>query len=193
VIDVYKRGGVYKNPKLECRSSKQIRNSKNEKARQFSLFFELRTSNFEFRIWTAQSVSAVIFHHCHRVTYSECTLGNHVYYSRYLEILEIARGEFFRQLGSTFLQWQEQDTIFPVVECRLRYKAPARYDDLLKIEIWLTSLERIRVNFAYRILNQENLLLEGETFHVCTGIDEKPKKLPAELQLLLKPYLQLAT
>jgi acyl-CoA thioester hydrolase len=132
----------------------------------------------------------VIFQHSHRVTYSECTLGNHIYYSRYLDILESARGEFFRQLGTTFLNWQRQDVIFPVIECRLRYKAPARYDDLLTIETWLTSLERIRLNFAYRILNQENLLLEAETLHVCTGLDEKPKKLPDQLQLLLKPYLR---
>jgi acyl-CoA thioester hydrolase len=132
----------------------------------------------------------VIFQYSHRVSYSECTLGNHVYYSRYLDILEIARGEFFRQLGTTFLQWQQQDTIFPVVECQLRYKAPARYEDLLTIETWLSSMEGIRLNFAYRIFNEKNLLLEAETFHVCTGLDEKPKKLPGELQSLLKPYLR---
>ena len=131
-----------------------------------------------------------IFRYSHRVTYSECTIGNHVYYSRYLDILEIARGEFFRQLGKTFLQWQEQDVIFPVVECRMRHKAPARYDHLLTIETWLTTIERIRLNFAYRILNEQTLLVEGETFHVCTGLDEKPKKLPHDLEMLLKPYLR---
>jgi acyl-CoA thioester hydrolase len=116
-------------------------------------------------------------------------LGNHVYYSRFLDILETARGEFFRQLGKTFLQWQQQDTIFPVVECRLRYKAPARYDDLLIIETWVTSMELIRLNFAYRVFKEQLLLLEAETFHVCTGLDEKPKRLPDELCSLLKPYL----
>lgn len=135
-------------------------------------------------------MSNLIFRHSHRVTYSECTLGNHIYYSRYLDILESARGEFFRQLGTTFLNWQQQDVIFPVIECRLRYKAPARYDDLLTVETWLTLLERIRLNFAYRILNDQNLLVEAETLHVCTALDEKPKKLPDELQSLLKPYLR---
>jgi len=131
----------------------------------------------------------VIFQHSRRVTYSECTLGNHVYYSRYLDMLETARGEFFRHLGTTFLKWQQQDLVFPVIESRLRYKAPARYDDLLTIETWLISIGRIRLNFAYRILNQQLLLLEAETFHVCTGLDEKPKRLPEELRSLLKPYL----
>ena len=33
------------------------------------------------------------------------------------------------------------------------------------------------------------IILEGETFHVCTGGDEKPKRLPEELVQLLKPFL----
>jgi acyl-CoA thioester hydrolase len=135
-----------------------------------------------------------IFTHTHRVTYSDCTAGNHIYHSRFLDILEAARGEFFRHLGRTFLYWQEQSTIFPVVECRLRYLAPARYDELLTIELWPTTAERVRLNFAYRILNERAaLLVEAETFHVCTGLDEKPKRLPEELRTLLKSSLASTT
>jgi acyl-CoA thioester hydrolase len=120
-------------------------------------------------------------------------VGNHVYYSRYLDMLETARGEFFRQLGTTFLKWQQQNLIFPVVECRLRYKAAARYDDLLAVETWLNAMERVRLNFAYRILKEHALIIEAETFHVSTGLDEKPKRLPHELVSLLRPYLHSLT
>ncbi len=61
-----------------------------------------------------------MFRHTHRVSYAECTVGNHVYHSRYLDLLEAARGEFIRSLGPTVLHWQEQDVIFPVIEARLR-------------------------------------------------------------------------
>jgi acyl-CoA thioester hydrolase len=133
---------------------------------------------------------AEIFRHQHRVTYSECTVGNHIYYARYLNLLEEARGELVRAMGTTVLQLQEQDFIFPVVEVHLKYKAPARYDDLLTIELWLTELGRVRVNFGYRLLNQHNVvLLEGETWHVCTGLNEKPKRAPVELIVKLTPYL----
>src|SRR5581483_1429098 len=107
-----------------------------------------------------------VFRHHHRVTYAECTVGNHVYYARYLDLLETARGEFFRGLGATLREWQEQDTIFPVVECRLRYKSPARYDDVLGIELWPTLAEGARLNFGCRIVNEADaLVLEAETFH----------------------------
>jgi acyl-CoA thioesterase FadM len=35
--------------------------------------------------------SAEVFQHHLRVTASDCTVGNHVYYSRYLDWLEAAR------------------------------------------------------------------------------------------------------
>ena len=130
------------------------------------------------------------FRHPYRVTYAECTVGNHIYHSRYLDLLEAARGEFIRSLGGTVLQLQESNLIFPVIEARLHYKFPARYDDLLAIEVWVTAVEKVRLNFGHRILNQNGkLILEAETFHVCTGVDEKPKRLPEELAEKLKPYL----
>jgi acyl-CoA thioester hydrolase len=133
---------------------------------------------------------AAPFHHPHRVSYADCTVGNHVYYSRYLDFLEVARGEFIRSLGLTVLQWQESDVIFPVIEARLRYQSPARYDDLLTIEIWPTAVERVRLNFAHRIVNQDGKpVLEAETFHACAGVNGKPKRLPEELAEKLKPYV----
>jgi acyl-CoA thioester hydrolase len=130
------------------------------------------------------------FCHPHRVSYADCTVGNHVYYSRYLDFLEVARGEFIRSLGLTVLQWQERDVIFPVIEARLRYQSPARYDDLLAIEIRPTTVERVRLNFAHRIVNQDGKpILEAETFHACAGVNGKPKRLPEELAEKLKPYL----
>src|ERR1700734_1989661 len=123
-----------------------------------------------------------MFVHRHRVTYAECTVGNHIYHSRYLDLLEAARGEFLRSLGTTVHHWQNHDAIFPVVEAHLRYKYPARYDDLLAIEVWPALVEKIRVNFGHRILTQNGkLILEAETFHVCTGLNEKPRRLPEEL------------
>jgi len=130
------------------------------------------------------------FRHHHRVTYAECTIGDHVYHSRYLDLLEAARGEFLRSLGQTVLALQEQDFIFPVIEARVHYRFPARYDDLLAIEVWMTRVERVRLNFGHRVLNQAGkLILEAETFHACTSREEKPKRLPEELAEKLLTHL----
>ncbi|MGD0614911.1 MAG: acyl-CoA thioesterase [Verrucomicrobiota bacterium] len=136
-------------------------------------------------------MAAPAFRHTHRVTYAECTLGNHIYYARYLDLLEAARGEFFRSLGASALQWQDQGAVFPVIECRLRYRAPARYDDVLSIEVWPVAIDKIRLSFAYRVWNQaDKPILEAETFHVCAGLDEKPKRLPEDLVAKLRPHVR---
>jgi len=130
------------------------------------------------------------FRYQHRVTYAECTVGDHIYHSRYLDLLEAARGEFMRSSGSTVLALRQSDYIFPVIEAHVRYRFMARYDDLLTIEVWPLLVERIRLNFGHRILNQHGkLILEAETFHVCTSCDEKPKRLPEELAAKLNAWL----
>src|SRR5262245_15457781 len=109
------------------------------------------------------------FEYRHRVVYADCTAGNHVYYSRFLEILEAARNEFLRARGVPFLQWQERGIIFPVIECHLKYRAPARYDDALVTSVSVLEARRIRLNFGYRVLSEAGVLvLEAETHHVCT-------------------------
>jgi acyl-CoA thioester hydrolase len=127
-------------------------------------------------------MSAEPFCFLYRVAYTDCTVGNHVYYARFLDILERARGEYFRSLGVTFGQWQEREIIFPVVECRLRYRGPARYDETLRVQVAITKAEGARLNFGCQILNEPGkVIVEGETWHVCTGLDDKPRRLPEEL------------
>jgi acyl-CoA thioesterase FadM len=61
---------------------------------------------------------------------------------------------------------------------------------VLTIEVRVLRAERVRLDFAYRILKADGaLVLEAETFHVCTGFDEKPRRLPEELIAKLKPFV----
>lgn len=130
------------------------------------------------------------FRYHHRVTYAECTVGNHIYHARYLDLLEAARGEFMRSLATPVVECHQNDLIFPVIEAHLRYKAPARYDDLLTVEVWPTLVKGVRVNFSHRIFNEAGkLLLEAETFHACTSVQEKLKPVPGELALKFEKYL----
>ena len=100
-----------------------------------------------------------VFQHQRRVIYAECTVGNHVYYSRYLDMLEEARGEFFRQAGRPLLDLQENGMAFPVIEAEIAFKGPARYDDLLTFQLWLTELRGIRLSFGFRIVNASGATL----------------------------------
>jgi acyl-CoA thioester hydrolase len=131
-----------------------------------------------------------IFRHQQRVIYAQCTIGNHVYHSRYLDILEAARGEFMRALGYPLLRLQEENLIFPVIACRMNFMAPARYDDELVIELWLKSATRLRLTVAARVVSPKGeVYVEAETDHVSTSTDEKPKRMPREFLTACERYL----
>jgi acyl-CoA thioester hydrolase len=131
-----------------------------------------------------------LFTYTHRVAYADCTIGDHIYYSRYLDLLEAARGECFRYLGVTLKQWQQRAVTFPVTDCRVHYRLPARYDDLISIEVRVTVAHGARLAFAYRVLNEAGgLILEAETVHACAGLEGKPKRLPPELCAQLAPFI----
>ena len=133
---------------------------------------------------------AEIFTHAHRVTYADCTVGNHVYYGRYPDLLEAARGEFFRHLGTSFLEYQEEGIFFPVSEVHLKYFAFAEYDDELSIECRMTAIRGARLGFGYRITKGKCVrILEGETLHGCTNAAGRASRLPSALADKLRPYL----
>lgn len=123
------------------------------------------------------------FRHHLRVTYADCTVGNHIYYGRYLELLEAARGEWFRSMGRSFDHWHRgHGLIFPVLEVHLNYRSPARYDESLAIEVRVLEARGVRLIVGYRILGSDGrVCVEGCTHHVCTNLEDKPRRLPAEL------------
>lgn len=126
--------------------------------------------------------AAEIFRHRQRVIYAQCTLGNHVYHARYLEILEAARGELMREIGYPLQRLQDENFIFPVVSLRMKFIEPARYDDQLVIELWLKDVSRLRMTVVHHVKTETGkLLLEAETDHVCTSIQERPRRMPKEL------------
>jgi acyl-CoA thioester hydrolase len=116
-----------------------------------------------------------------RVRYAETDQMGVVYYANYLVWFEVGRVEFMRSLGFDYRQMEVEDgCILPVIEATCRYKAPARYDDVILIEAGPILLRWSLLKFAYRIFRASNsregqlLLAEGETVHfVCDASMQK--------------------
>jgi len=69
-----------------------------------------------------------------RVRYAETDQMGIVYYANYFVWFEIGRVELMRQLGFDYRDMERADGCFiAVADARCRYKAPARYDDLITI------------------------------------------------------------
>ena len=73
-------------------------------------------------------------------------------------------------------------------EVQIKYKGAARYDDLLEISVKLLQLTRVRLQFQYEIQRANSLLVEATVSHVCTDLNEKPKRMPVELAEALQRF-----
>ena len=116
-----------------------------------------------------------------RVRYAETDQMGVVYHANYLVWFEVGRVEFIRQLGLDYKQMESEDGCgIAVVQLDVRYRSPARYDDVLVIETRLLAARGSIVRFSYKILRVEDglLLCEGETAHVVVGKDMKKRRLP---------------
>jgi acyl-CoA thioester hydrolase len=110
---------------------------------------------------------------------------NNVHYLRYFEI---GRCELLRSRGRTYKEIEATGLRMPVVEATLRYKQPARYDDLLDIDVATNArLATVKFHYAIRRAADGLLLCEGTTTHACIGPDDRIRRFPDELLALLKP------
>lgn len=127
----------------------------------------------------------------YRVIYGDTDQMGVVYYANYLRLFERGRCEFMRMLGVPYSEVEAQGHFLPVAEANVRYKRPARYDDLLHIETTLQDLGRARVKFSYRVTRGDGddttVCAIGETVHACVDKAGKPRRIPEELRALLSP------
>ena len=116
----------------------------------------------------------------YRVIYGDTDQMGVAYYANYLRWFEIGRTEFMREAGFPYEQAEREGIFFPVTEVQCRYRRPALYDNLLRIETTVESLSPVALRFNYRIgLEGEPVTLaSGWTKHACLNRDRKLTRLP---------------
>lgn len=116
-----------------------------------------------------------------RVRYAETDQMGVVYHSNFVIWFEVGRVELLRQLGFTYKEMEKQDQChIAVVDLKVRYKAPALYDDELIIRTHLKNVRQWMIHFGYEVVRASDgaLLAEGETTHIVVGNDLQRKNLP---------------
>ncbi|HEY7837453.1 MAG TPA: thioesterase family protein [Terriglobales bacterium] len=105
-----------------------------------------------------------------RVRYAETDQMGVVYYANYFIWFEVGRVEHLRARGISYKDMENDDGCkIAVVDARCRYKAPARYDDVVTIRTRVARRRGSIVHFEYQAVRAADglLLAEGETVHVC--------------------------
>ena len=91
-----------------------------------------------------------------RVRYAETDQMGVAYHANYLVWCEIGRTDLIRSLGAaTYAEMELEGVRLAVAEASLRYGAPARYDDLIRIDTRLDRAGSRGVTFSYRLTLEE--------------------------------------
>lgn len=126
-----------------------------------------------------------------RVRYGETDQMGVVYHAEYLVYCEIGRTELIRTLGMTYADMEARGCLLAVSEASVRFHAPARYDDLLRVETRLTDLRSRAVTFDYVIQHGESRarIASARTQLVAIDRDGRPVTLPPDIRTSLHAAL----
>lgn len=110
-----------------------------------------------------------------RVRYSECDMQGIVFNGHYLAYFDISITELWRAAFGSYDAMTDRGVDLVVSEARVRYRAPARFDDELTMEIAVAGLGRTSVTTAHRVLRDDDLIVEGEMRHVFVAAETLTK------------------
>lgn len=122
-----------------------------------------------------------------RVYYEDTDCGNVVYYANYLRYMERSRTEFMRERGIDLGSLHEKGIMFVVTEVNVKYRLPARYNDLLDIRSSVVDVDSFCVTFKTDIFkNNGQLLVTGKVKLACVNREGRLCRPPQEILSLLK-------
>ena len=98
-----------------------------------------------------------------RVRYSETDAMGFLHHGNYPAYFEEARTELFRVNGGDYRAMEESGYFFVVVEMTIKFRKPARYDDVLDVTVMLEKVSAAKLLHSYRVQRGETVLTEGTT------------------------------
>jgi acyl-CoA thioester hydrolase len=117
-----------------------------------------------------------------RVIFGDTDQMGVVYYANYLRYFESARAAYWRALGRSYKDLEGWGVALPVVEAHCYYRRPARYEDVLGVDVRVTELRAASLRFGYELRRGDELIAEGTTRHAVIGPDGRLRALPPALR-----------
>jgi acyl-CoA thioester hydrolase len=116
-----------------------------------------------------------------RVRYAETDAMGYLHHAQYFVYFEIGRTELLRQSGLNYADMERAGMYYVVARLECRFRAPARYDELLTLTTRVTKLSRVRVDHTYELRRGDALLNEASSTLILVGRDGRPMGLPDDL------------
>ena len=117
-----------------------------------------------------------------RVRFAETDAQGVAHNSNYLVWFEIARIAYLEEFAGGYPALRGTGLESFVLESHVRYRAPAHFDDRLKIHARVGELRGARFRFDYEITRGVEVLADGWTSHACVDAESlRPTRIPQSL------------
>jgi acyl-CoA thioester hydrolase len=113
-----------------------------------------------------------------RVRYAETDRMGLLHHANYLVYFEQGRTELLRACGLAYKDLEDQGYLLVLTRAEVRYRSPARYDDLLTLRTTVVRTTAVRIDHRYELLRDGVLLAEGGTTLACVDRDGRVQALP---------------
>jgi acyl-CoA thioester hydrolase len=122
-----------------------------------------------------------------RVNYAETDQMGVAYHARYLVWLDVARTEHLRRCGASYRDLEMAGLRLAVSEVAVRYRQPARFDDLIRIRCWVREIASRRVEFGYSVEHADDGRLLATATVALLALDASLglSRLPEEVRRVL--------
>ncbi len=100
------------------------------------------------------------------------------HHGSYAAWLEIGRTELLRLSGITYGDLEKRDLFLAIVKLEIRFKKPARYDDVITVYTRLVSSSRVKLMHEYEIRRGDDLLTTARTTLAAIDGRGRPQALP---------------
>jgi acyl-CoA thioester hydrolase len=124
-----------------------------------------------------------------RVRYAETDQMGVVYHTNYLVWCEMGRTDFIRRRGMSYADIERSGTLLAVSELSARFLGAARYEQLIRVQTTLASIQSRAIVFDYLISSAETAsrLVTARTTLVSVDSSGRPKVMPTEIRRLFDP------
>ena len=122
-----------------------------------------------------------------RIYWEDTDAAGIVFYANYLKFFERARTEWLRSLGFGQEALRTDAGIaFVVSETRLRYRRPARLDDVIDVSVAVVHLGQASLEIAQEARRAGELLADGTIRIGCVELGTfRPCRIPNDIRLAL--------
>ncbi|MDR2352263.1 MAG: acyl-CoA thioesterase [Deltaproteobacteria bacterium] len=116
----------------------------------------------------------------YRVLYVDTDVMGVVNNANYFRFFEMARGEYLRKLNFPYALVEENGIRTPLTEAYAHFFQSFHYDDLIRLEAWISQIKKASFRFEYRLYleNESELRVVGRTQHATVNLENKVVKIP---------------